>query len=48
MSNGTMIIRLMTATNTVLFSPGYAADLGSSALLLEAVEPSFEGVAGGV
>ena len=25
-NKGTIIIRLMTATNTVLFSPGYAAD----------------------
>jgi hypothetical protein len=45
MSNGTIIIRLMTATNTVLFSPGYAAALGST----EVDAPlSFDAGAGGV
>lgn len=49
-NNGTMIIRLMTATNTVLFSPGYAADWGLA--LAESVDVeipfSLEGGAGGV
>ena len=49
-NNGTMIIRLMTATNTVLFSPGYAADLGLELAASVDVETpfSFEGGAGGV
>jgi hypothetical protein len=46
-NNGTIIIRLMTATKTVLFSPGYAADLGLESADVE-TPFSFEGGAEGV